>query len=373
MKHTLLSLIALLCITTSYAYPKIALIFGVTGQDGAYLTKFLLKKNYIVHGIKRRSSLSNTERLDRIMHNPDYKNKFFMHYGDLSDIGGILDLIKTINPDEIYNLAAQSNVKISFDTAEYTANINALGTLRILESIIQSGNAKKIRFYQASSSEMFGKAKEMPQSECTSFYPRSPYGVAKLYAHWITRNYRESYGIFACNGILFNHESPLRGKNFVTRKISRAVAKIYLGKDIILSLGNLDVRRDWGYAKDYVEAMWLMLQQDSPNDYVIATGKTHSVREFVEAAFAEIGITIKWKGQGIEEIGIDASTKKILITVNPRYFRPTEIEESLGNATKAQTLLKWSHTTSFHELVKIMVHADIKNLKEKRGTNETNL
>lgn len=344
-----------------FAAPKKAIIFGVTGQDGAYLAEFLLKKEYEVHGVRRRTSVSNMQRLAHVTNH----ERFFIHHGDVSDIGNIATLIQTIDPDEVYNLAAQSNVKVSFETAEYTANVNALGTLRILEAILKSGRAKTIRFYQASSSEMFGKAHEGPQNEESRFHPRSPYGVAKLYAHWITKNYRESYNLFACNGILFNHESPLRSKNFVTRKITRTVAKIYLGEQKILSLGNLDVRRDWGYAKDYVEAMWLTLQQDAPDDYVIATGETHSVRELVECAFKQVGIIIEWQGTGINEIGKDTKTGKTLATINPKYFRPAEIQTTHGDASKAKKQLNWHHSTSFNELISIMIKADINELQQQ--------
>ncbi len=366
MKQKRSLLLFLIVSTCLIASPKKAIIFGVTGQDGSYLAEFLLEQNYEVHGIRRRTSSSNMQRLSHLTKN----ERFFIHHGDVSDISNIAFLIKEINPDEIYNLAAQSNVQVSFDTAEYTANINALGTLRILEAILKSGNAKAIRFYQASSSEMFGKAQEGPQSEQSHFHPRSPYGVAKLYAHWITKNYRESYNMFACSGILFNHESPLRGKNFVTRKITRAVAKIHLGEDKILSLGNMDVRRDWGYAKDYVKAMWLTLQQDAPDDYVIATGESHSVREFVEQAFQEVGISIQWEGTGVDEVGRNATTGKIIVAIDPKYFRPAEIATTHGDAAKAKRVLCWKNTTSFKELVAIMVHADIQNIQNKTDKKE---
>ncbi len=362
MKHHITLLMALLLPTFIFSHTKKALIFGVTGQDGTYLTEFLLKKNYEVHGIKRRSSLSNTNYLTPLLQNKEYKNNFVIHYGDLSNIESIVTLIRKIDPDEIYNLAAQSHVKISFDTPEYTADVNALGTLRILEAIVKTDKTQKIKFYQASSCEMFGKTQKIPQNELTPFQPKSPYGTSKLYAYWITKNYRES-GIFACNGILFNHESPIRGKNFVTRKISRAVAKVHCGIKKVLYLGNLDVRRDWGYAKDYIEAMWLMLQQKTPDDYVIATGQTHSVREFVEVAFKEIGITIDWKGEGINEIGFDQVTGEILVKIDSKYFRPADIDESFGDATKARTTFQWKHRTTFQELIKIMIREDIRRLQ----------
>ncbi len=363
MRRRILFLIVLSLPVFIFSQTKKALIFGVTGQDGTYLTEFLLKKGYEIHGVKRRSSLSNTKRLTHLLQNEAYKNSFFMHYGDLSDIGSIVTLIRNIDPDEIYNLAAQSHVKISFDTPEYTADVNALGTLRILEAIVKTDKTKKIRFYQASSCEMFGKTPKEPQNELTPFQPKSPYGTSKLYAYWITKNYRESYGIFACNGILFNHESPMRGKNFVTRKISRAVAKVHSGIKKVLHLGNLDARRDWGYAKDYIEAMWLMLKQKTPDDYVIATGKTHSVREFVEVAFKEIGITIDWKGKGTNEIGFDRATGETFVKIDSKHFRPIDIDESFGDATKARTTFQWRHRTTFQELIKIMVREDIRRLQ----------
>lgn len=340
--------------------PKKALIFGVTGQDGSYLSEFLLEKGYEVHGVKRCSSSSNTNRIDSLLKKTSHYNNFFLHDGDLSDSGSVRALIQHICPDEIYNLAAQSQVRYSFDTPEQTADINALGVLRILDAIRSVEPTKKIKFYQASSSEMFGKVQEMPQKETTPFYPRSPYGIAKLYAHWITVNYREAYGLFACSGILFNHESPLRGEMFVTRKISLAVAKMYHGIHDILYLGNLDARRDWGYAKDYIEAMWQVLQQESPGDYVIASGETHTVREFVELAFKEIGITVCWQGKGVDEVGYDLETGAILVKIDPQYFRPTEVDVVLGDATKAFKAFGWKASTTLEELVKIMVQEDIK-------------
>lgn len=340
---------------------KKALITGITGQDGAYLAEFLLKKDYEVHGIKRRSSSFNTGRVDHLYQDPhDPDVHFFMHYGDLTDATNLIRIIQTVQPDEIYNIAAQSHVMVSFETAEYTANADAVGTLRLLEAIRILNLEDKARFYQASTSELYGKALEVPQSETTPFYPRSPYGVAKLYAYWITVNYREAYNMFACNGILFNHESPIRGETFVTRKITRAVARIKLGLQKKLFLGNLDAKRDWGFAGDYVRAMWLMLQQQEPRDYVIATGESRSVREFVEKAFQEVGIEIAWEGLGADEVGKDAATGKILVQVDPRYFRPTEVDFLLGDASKAKQELGWEPKVSFDELVKIMVREDLK-------------
>lgn len=333
-----------------------ALITGITGQDGAYLTKFLLEKGYEVHGLVRRSSI---ERLDRI---EEYLSDVHLHYGDMTDSANLIRLMSEIRPDEVYNLAAMSHVKVSFDTPEYTANVDGVGTLRLLEAIRILGLENKTRIYQASTSELYGKVQETPQSETTPFYPRSPYAAAKIYAYWITVNYREAYNIFACNGILFNHESPLRGETFVTRKITLAVANIKHGKQECLYLGNLDAKRDWGFAGDYVEAMWLILQQDKPDDFVIATGETRTVREFVERAFAEADITIEWHGQGINEKGIDRATGKVIVSVDPQFFRPTEVELLLGNSTKAREILGWQPKTSFNELVKIMVHEDLKRV-----------
>ncbi|MGQ9557382.1 MAG: GDP-mannose 4,6-dehydratase [Desulfurispora sp.] len=344
---------------------KIALITGITGQDGAYLAEFLLNKGYIVHGIKRRSSLFNTHRIDHLHRDIHEENlRFFLHYGDLTDSTNLIRIIQQVEPDEIYNLAAQSHVAVSFETPEYTANADALGTLRFLEAIRILGLTEKTKFYQASTSELFGKVQEVPQRETTPFYPRSPYAAAKLYAYWITVNYREAYNIFACNGILFNHESPVRGETFVTRKITRAVARIKLGLQDTLYLGNLDAKRDWGFAGDYVEAMWLILQQDEPDDYVIATGETHSVREFVEKAFEHVGINIAWQGEGIDEVGIDICTKKVLVRVDPRYFRPTEVDFLLGDATKARQKLGWIPRVSFTELVCMMVEEDLKDARK---------
>jgi len=340
---------------------KIALITGVTGQDGAYLAEFLLNQGYIVHGIKRRSSLFNTARIDHLYQDPHIENaNFFLHYGDLTDSTNLIRIIQEVQPDEIYNLAAQSHVQVSFETPEYTANADALGTLRLLEAIRILRLEAKTKFYQASTSELFGKVQEIPQRETTPFYPRSPYAAAKIYAYWITINYREAYKLFACNGILFNHESPLRGETFVTRKITRAVARIKLGLQQKFYLGNLDAKRDWGFAGDYVKAMWLMLQQDNPDDFVIATGETHSVREFVELSFKNVGIDIQWEGQGVNEKGIDAATGQVLVEIDPRYFRPTEVDLLLGDPTKAREKLGWQPSVSFPELVKMMVQEDLK-------------
>ena len=340
---------------------KKAIITGITGQDGAYLAEFLLKKGYDVHGIKRRSSSFNSYRIDHLYKDPHEKDlHFFMHYGDLTDATNLIRIIQNVKPDEIYNLAAQSHVAVSFETPEYTANADALGTLRILEAIRILGMQNSTRFYQASTSELFGKVCESPQRETTPFYPRSPYAASKLYAYWITINYREAYGMFACNGILFNHESPIRGETFVTRKITRAVARYKLGLQNKLYLGNLDAKRDWGYAGDYVKAMWLMLQQDAPEDYIIATGKNHSVRDFVEAAFEEVGVKIVWSGTGIQEVGIDKETNEIVVEVDPRYFRPTEVETLLGDASKARVELGWEPTVTFEDMVRFMVREDLK-------------
>lgn len=341
---------------------KIALITGVTGQDGAYLAELLLDKGYVVHGIKRRTSLFNTDRIDHLYRDRHEKNvRFFLHHGDLTDSSSLMRIIQQVQPDEIYNLAAQSHVAVSFEEPEYTANSDGLGALRILEAIRILGLEKKTRFYQASTSELYGLVQETPQKETTPFYPRSPYAVAKLYAYWITVNYREAYGIYACNGILFNHESPVRGETFVTRKITRALARIKLGLQDCLYLGNMDAKRDWGHARDYVEMQWLMLQQDHPEDFVIATGVQYSVRDFVDAAAKELGITVRWKGQGIDEKGCWASSsgEKLIVAVDPRYFRPTEVETLLGDATKAKTKLGWTPQTSFGELVREMVQADL--------------
>jgi GDPmannose 4,6-dehydratase len=342
---------------------KVGLITGVTGQDGSYLAKFLLKKNYIVHGLKRRSSSINTQRLDDIYEEPIKKNRsFFLHYGDMTDSLSLLRIIGKIKPDEIYNLAAQSHVAVSFDQPEYTANSDALGTLRILEAIKILNLIKKTKFYQAGTSEMFGKVFEIPQKETTPFYPRSPYGAAKLYAHWITINYREAYKIFACNGILFNHESPLRGETFVTRKITRGLCKIKKNLQEKIVLGNLYAKRDWGHAADYVEAMWLMLQKKSPDDYVIATQQQYSVKQFIEKACKYLDIKIKWKGKGLNEVGINKKNNKIIICCDKKYFRPTEVDTLLGNSYKAKKYLKWKPRINFDSLVKEMVFNDLKLL-----------
>jgi GDPmannose 4,6-dehydratase len=347
---------------------KVALITGVTGQDGAYLTELLLSKGYIVHGVKRRASLINTHRVDHLYvdpHNTDVR--FFMHYGDLTDATNLIRIVQETQPTEIYNLAAQSHVQVSFETPEYTANSDAVGTLRLLEAIRILGMKERVKFYQASTSELYGKVQETPQSETTPFYPRSPYAAAKLYAYWITVNYREAYGMHASNGILFNHESPLRGETFVTRKITRAVAAIAAGKQDKLFLGNIDAKRDWGHAKDYVAGMWAMLQQETPDDYVLATGETHPVREFVELAFAEVGRQIVWKGEGVGEKGLDAKTGAVLVEIDPRYFRPTEVDLLLGNPAKAKRVLGWEATTPFLTLVKEMVAADVIDIKRQGG------
>jgi GDPmannose 4,6-dehydratase len=338
-----------------------ALVTGITGQDGAYLANLLLAKGYMVHGIKRRSSSFNTARIDHIYEDPQAPEpRFRLHYGDMTDAANLTRVIQEVQPDEIYNLAAQSHVQVSFETPEYTANADAIGALRILEAIRSLGLVGKSRFYQASTSELFGKVQETPQSETTPFYPRSPYGVAKLYAYWITVNYREAYGMFASNGILFNHESPIRGETFVTRKITRAVAAIHLGKQRILYLGNLDSKRDWGHARDYVEGMWCILQHETPDDFVLATGETHSVREFVELAFAWIGRTIEWRGCGVDEVGIDAANGDMLVKIDKRYFRPTEVDLLMGDASKAWRVLGWKHTVTLSELVSEMMNADLK-------------
>ena len=356
---------------------KVALITGITGQDGAYLAEFLLKKNYIVHGIKRRASLFNTDRIDHLYQDPHVEHRnFILHYGDLTDATNLIRIIQEVQPDEIYNLAAMSHVAVSFDTPEYTANADGLGTLRILEAMRILGMEEKTRFYQASTSELFGKVKETPQTETTPFYPRSPYGVAKLYGYWIVVNYRESYGMYACNGILFNHESPIRGETFVTRKITRAVARMALGLQECLFLGNLSAMRDWGHARDYVEAQWLILQQDEPEDFVIATGKQYSVRQMVETAARELGITLRWQGEGQEEIGIVDNVDEgrgvkgaalapgqVIVRVDPRYFRPAEVETLLGDSTKAKQKLGWEPQVTFQELVSEMVRVDLDKAK----------
>lgn len=354
---------------------KIALVSGITGQDGAYLSDLLLKKGYIVHGIKRRSSLINTERIDHLYQDPHIENKnFILHYGDLTDSTNLIRIIQEVQPDEIYNLAAMSHVQVSFETPEYTANADGIGTLRILEAIRLLGLTKKTKFYQASTSELYGLVQEVPQSESTPFYPRSPYAVAKMYAYWITINYREAYSMFACNGILFNHESPLRGETFVTRKITRAVAKIALGLQDCLYLGNLNAQRDWGHAKDYVEAMWLMMQQETAEDFVIATGVTTAVRDFVAMAFNELGIEIEFKGENEQEYAVvkkcfgefDIPVNTIVVKIDPRYFRPTEVELLIGNASKAKEKLGWQPKYNLKDLVSEMVQSDLNIFKQKQ-------
>ncbi|MHB8884815.1 MAG: GDP-mannose 4,6-dehydratase [Methylovirgula sp.] len=346
--------------------PKVALITGITGQDGALLAELLLTKGYTVHGIKRRSSLINTERVDHLYHDPHEADlRFFMSYGDLTDATNLIRIVQEVQPDEIYNLAAQSHVQVSFETPEYTANSDALGTLRLLEAIRILNLSEKTRFYQASTSELYGKVQAIPQNESTPFYPRSPYGVAKLYAYWITVNYREAYGMHASNGILFNHEGPTRAETFVTRKITRAVAAIHLGFQDKLYLGNLDAKRDWGHARDYVEGMWRILQQDEPDDYVLATGETHTVREFVERAFAEVGVDLVWSGEGVAESGRDRKTGKTLVEIDTNYFRPTEVDLLLGDPTKAREKLGWTHKTTFEQLVAEMVASDLIVMKQR--------
>jgi GDPmannose 4,6-dehydratase len=345
---------------------KIALISGITGQDGSYLAELLLQKDYEVHGIKRRASSFNSERIDHLYRDPHLPGgAFFLHYGDLTDATNLIRIIQEVQPTEIYNLAAQSHVQVSFETPEYTANADALGTLRLLEGIRILGLKDRVRFYQASTSELYGKVQEIPQSETTPFYPRSPYAAAKLYAYWITVNYREAYGFHASNGILFNHEGPRRGETFVTRKITQAVAAIHLGKQDCLYLGNLDAQRDWGHARDYAEGMWLILQQPKPDDFVLATGETHSVREFVELAFAEVGTSIQWQGVGTDECGLCKKTKRILVRVDARYFRPTEVDILVGNPSKARTKLGWKHRISFQEIVREMMAKDLKLIAER--------
>ncbi len=349
---------------------RVAFITGVTGQDGAYLARLLLRKGYVVHGIKRRSSSFNTARVDDLYvdpHDNEDAAAFRLHYGDLTDASNLIRLLQECRPDEIYNLAAQSHVRVSFETPEYTANADALGTLRLLEAIRILGLGPTVRFYQASTSELYGRASESPQRETTPFAPRSPYAAAKLYAYWITVNYREAYGLHASNGILFNHESPLRGETFVTRKITRAVAAIQLGLQKVLYLGNLDARRDWGHARDYVDGMWRMLQQDAPDDYVLATGEMYAVREFVERAFACVGRSVVWRGRGIDEIGLDKASGETLVRIDARYFRPTEVDELVGDAAKARSRLGWRPTVTFQELVEEMVAADMTAMAQEAG------
>ncbi len=340
---------------------KVALITGVTGQDGAYLAELLLAKGYVVHGIKRRSSSFNTNRIEHLYEDPHVDDpRFVLHFGDMTDSTNLIRVVQETQPDEIYNLAAQSHVQVSFETPEYTSNADGTGTLRLLEAIRLLGLSQKTRFYQASTSELYGKVQEVPQSETTPFYPRSPYAAAKLYAYWIVVNYREAYGMHASNGILFNHESPIRGETFVTRKITRAAAAIHLGLQERLFLGNLDAKRDWGHAREYVRGMWLMLQQDKPDDYVLATGETHTVRSFVEKSFAKVGIAIEWRGEGIDEKGFDAGTGQCVVEIDPRYFRPTEVDLLIGNPAKAHSRLGWTHETNLDQLVAEMVREDLK-------------
>ena len=343
---------------------KRALITGITGQDGAYLAEFLLEKGYEVHGIKRRSSMFNTERIDHLYQDPhEDGRRMILHYGDLSDASNLIRVLQQVRPDEVYNLAAQSHVQVSFESPEYTADVDGLGTLRLLEGIRLLGLERKTRFYQASTSELFGKIQETPQTETTPFYPRSPYGCAKLYAYWITVNYREAYGIYACNGILFNHESPVRGETFVTRKITRAMARIHMGLQDCLYVGNLNARRDWGHAKDYVEMQWLMLQQETPDDYVIASGEQHSVKAFIDLTARELGIAVAWEGEGVDERGVNVANGKIIVAVDPAYFRPTEVDTLLGDASKAREKLGWVPKISFEALVQEMVQADLEEAK----------
>ena len=350
---------------------RTALITGVTGQDGAHLTRLLLAKGYTVHGVKRRASSFNTQRLDELYEDPhDKPTSFHLHYGDMTDATNLIRLIQETQPDEIYNLAAQSHVQVSFETPEYTANADAVGPLRLLEAMRILKLGEKTRFYQASTSELFGKVQEVPQKETTPFYPRSPYGVAKLYGYWITVNYREAYGFHASNGILFNHEGPWRGETFVSRKITRAVAAIRLGLQKTLYMGNIDAQRDWGHARDYVEGMWRIVQHETPDDYVLATGEMHSVREFLELAFARVGIEIQWTGKGVDEVGVDARSGDTLVAIDPKYFRPTEVDQLLGDASKAERVLGWKHTVSFAELVTEMVDADLKTIAQERDRRE---
>jgi GDPmannose 4,6-dehydratase len=347
------------------------LITGIAGQDGAYLAEYLLNKGYIVHGVKRRASSFNTARIDHLYQDPHGPDpRFILHYGDLTDTTTLIRLLQETTPHEIYNLAAQSHVQVSFDNPEYTANADALGTLRLLEAIRILGLIGHSRFYQASTSEMFGKAQAVPQSETTPFYPRSPYGVAKLYAYWISVNYREAYGIFAANGILFNHESPLRGETFVSRKVTRAVAAIYHGLQDRLYIGNLDAKRDWGHARDYIDGMWRILQHPEPDDFVLATGETHTVRELIEVAFGVLGRDIEWRGEGSEEVGVDAGSGKTLVSIDPRYFRPTEVDLLLGDPRKARDKLGWTYTTSFKDMIAEMVKSDLKVVLEERDRRD---
>ena len=350
---------------------RVALITGIAGQDGAYLAEYLLNKGYVVHGVKRRASSFNTARIDHLYQGPhDPDRRFILHYGDLTDATTLIRVLQETSPHEIYNLAAQSHVQVSFENPEYTANADALGTLRLLEAIRILGLSGQARFYQASTSEMFGKAQAVPQNEQTPFYPRSPYGVAKLYAYWITINYREAYGIFATNGILFNHESPLRGETFVSRKVTRAVAAIHHGLQDRLYIGNLDAKRDWGHARDYVDGMWRILQYPEPDDFVLATGETHTVRELVEVAFTVVGRRLEWRGKGADEVGLDVASGEVVVSIDPRYFRPTEVDILLGDARKAREKLGWTHTTSFEAMISEMVRSDLKVVLEERDRRD---
>jgi GDPmannose 4,6-dehydratase len=350
---------------------RVALITGIAGQDGAYLAEYLLNKGYIVHGVKRRASSFNTARIDHLYQGPhDPDRRFILHYGDLTDATTLIRVLQETSPHEIYNLAAQSHVQVSFENPEYTANADALGTLRLLEAIRILGLSGQARFYQASTSEMFGKAQAVPQNEQTPFYPRSPYGVAKLYAYWITINYREAYGIFATNGILFNHESPLRGETFVSRKVTRAIAAIHHGLQDRLYIGNLDAKRDWGHARDYVDGMWRILQYSEPDDFVLATGETHTVRELVEVAFAVVGRRLEWRGKGADEVGLDVASGETVVSIDPRYFRPTEVDILVGDARKAREKLGWTHTTSFKVMISEMVRSDLKVVLEERDRRD---
>ncbi|TPX36704.1 GDP-mannose 4,6-dehydratase [Synchytrium microbalum] len=345
---------------------KVALISGITGQDGSYLTEFLLEKGYTVHGIIRRSSSFNTGRIEHLYQDQHNRPKMLLHYGDLTDSTNLVHILAKVQPTEVYNLGAQSHVKVSFDMAEYTGDVDGLGTLRLLDAIRTCGLSNRVRFYQASTSELYGKVVETPQKETTPFYPRSPYGVAKLYAFWIVKNYREAYGMYACNGILFNHESPRRGQTFVTRKITRAVANIHLGYQECLYLGNIDAKRDWGHARDYIEGMWLMLQQEQPDDFVLATGETHTVREFVEKSFAEVGVSLDWEGADENEVGKDSKTGQIKVRIDPRYYRPTEVDLLWGDPTKASKLLGWTRKVGFNDLVIEMTKADVQALQQNK-------
>ena len=373
-KISLSLLILLACQSHELLCIKKALITGITGQDGSYLAEFLLEKGYEVHGVVRRSSLINTHRIDHLYKDRHTDNPLLiLHYGDLTDSTNLIRIIKEVEPDEVYNLAAQSHVKVSFETPEYTANADGIGTLRLLEAIRLLNLTHKTKFYQASTSELYGLVQEIPQTEKTPFYPRSPYGIAKLYSYWITVNYREAYNMFACNGILFNHESEHRGETFVTRKITMAIARIANNLQDTLYLGNIDAKRDWGYARDYVEAMWLMLQQNKPEDFVIATGETHTVREFIERAFKEVHISIEWHGQGVKEVGVDKKTKKILVKIDPRYFRPTEVDILIGNPAKALKQLGWKPKTTFAQLVTLMMAHDISAIRKELKKNDTSI